>query len=65
MNTEIDERGHQFFNEVAEFKHNYPRASKAEIDRYIERKLEDIFGDSIPPDQKNSFAAFGRALRSK
>lgn len=63
MNTEIDERGLRFFAEVRKFKNNNPKASKSEIDRYIENKLNDIFGDALPPDQKDSFAAFGRACR--
>ncbi|WP_020563568.1 hypothetical protein [Methylosarcina fibrata] len=63
MNTEIDERGRRFFNEVRNFKQNNPNASWLDIDRFIEKKLEDIFGDTLPPDQKDSFAAFGRAWR--
>lgn len=63
MNTEIDERGHRFFNEVRNFKKNNPNASWLDIDRFIEKKLEDIFGDTLPSDQKDSFAAFGRAWR--
>jgi hypothetical protein len=63
MNTEIDERGHRFFTSVREFKRSYPQASWNEIDRYIEKKLDEIFGDTLPPDQKNSLAAFGRAWR--
>jgi hypothetical protein len=63
MNTEIDERGRRFFNDVRDFKRNNPDASRIDVDRFIEKKLEDIFGDSLPPDQKDSFAAFGRAWR--
>lgn len=63
MNTEIDERGRRFFNDIRDFKHNNPNASRMDIDRFIEKKLEDIFGDTLPPDQKDSFAAFGRAWR--
>lgn len=63
MNTEIDERGRRFFNDVRDFKRNNPYASRIDVDRFIEKKLEDIFGDSLPPDQKDSFAAFGRAWR--
>jgi len=61
VNTEIDERGRRFFSGVCEFKHNHPHASSVEIDRYIEKRLHDIFGNTLPPDQKNSLAAFGRA----
>jgi hypothetical protein len=53
MNTEIDERGHRFFSSVREFKRNYPQASWPEVDKYIEKKLDEIFGDTLPPDQKN------------
>ncbi|MGR8980887.1 MAG: hypothetical protein ACU84H_12470 [Gammaproteobacteria bacterium] len=63
MNTEIDERGQRFFVEVRKFKQSNPKASTFEIDRYIENKLNEIFGDALPPDQKDSFAAFGRACR--
>jgi hypothetical protein len=63
MNTEIDERGHRFFSGVCKFKHQHPQASSVEIDRYIEKALNEIFGDALPSDQKNSLAAFGRAWR--
>ncbi|NOT13489.1 MAG: hypothetical protein HOP23_16965 [Methylococcaceae bacterium] len=65
MNTPIDERGHRFFSGVCEFKNNHPHASSVEIDRYIEKELCNIFGDELPPDQKISLAAFGRAWRHR
>lgn len=63
MNTEIDDRGHRFFNGVCEFKQNHPMASGLELDSYIEKQLDTIFGDTLPPDQRHSLAAFGRAWR--
>ncbi|MGZ8144904.1 MAG: hypothetical protein ACXWTH_05065 [Methylosarcina sp.] len=63
MNTEIDERGRQFFNDIRDFKRNNPNASRIDIDRFIEKKLDAIFGDTLPLDQKDSLAAFGRAWR--
>lgn len=65
MNTEIDDRCHRFFKDVCEFKQNNPHASFIEIDRYIDKRLDEIFGDSLPLDQKYSLAAFGRAWRHK
>jgi hypothetical protein len=63
MNTEIDERGRRFFNGIYDYKHKHPLASSIELDRYIEKQLRDIFGDTLPADQKHSLAAFGRAWR--
>jgi hypothetical protein len=63
VNTEIDERGQRFFSRVCEFKRIHPGASSVELDRYINKELDEIFGNALPPDQKNSIAAFGRAWR--
>lgn len=63
MNTEIDDRGHRFFDDVCNFKQSHPQASWHELDRFIEKQLDEIFGDALPPDQKQSLAAFGRAWR--
>lgn len=63
MNTEIDARGYKFFNGILEYKNKFPNASWLEIDRYIEKKLDDIFGDTLPLDQKTAMAAYGRAWR--
>ena len=61
MNTVIDERGQRFFSGIREFKQTNPQASWLELDQYIEKNLNTIFGDSLPQDQKNPLAAFGRA----
>ncbi len=65
MNTEIDERCRRFFRDIGEYKQSYPNASFIEVDCYIDKQLEKIFGDSLPLDQKDSLAAFGRAWRQK
>lgn len=63
MNTELDERCHHFFHDVSDYKQKHPEASFIEVDGYIEKQLDRIFGDSLPLDQKTSLAAFGRAWR--
>lgn len=65
MNTEIDDRGLRFLTGVCDFKEKFPYASGPELDNFIERELDTIFGNSLPPDQKNSLAAYGRAWRIK
>jgi len=64
MRIEIDERGQQFFCSLREFSDNHPHASWTELDRYIEKKLHDFFGDTLPPEKKNSLTALGRAWRN-
>lgn len=61
MNTVIDERGQRFFSGIREFKQRNPQASWLELDQYIEKNLDTIYGDSLPQDQKYPLAAFGRA----